>query len=82
MQSMTEKPTVPEVLPLVNAYYKTHPVGGSLHIVLDDCNVDDGHVEFCLNWAIEEDDAEGEALARILLRMSKTQRKKLYQLHD
>jgi hypothetical protein len=80
--STDTKPTVPEVLPLVNAYYRTHPVGGSLHIVLDDCNVGDSSVEFCLNHAIEDDDAEGEALARILLRMSKTQRKRLYQLHD
>lgn len=75
-----QKPTVPEVLPLVWHYrdhYEHGGAGGSLHIVLDDGNVEDSHVEFCRQFAIEHGDSEGEKLAEILLRMSKTQRSKL-----
>ena len=76
------KPTIPEVLPLVRAYYAKpgNLAGGSLHILLDDGNVDDSSVEFCEKVAVERGDEDGVALARILRRMSKTQRKKLYVL--
>ena len=74
------KPTCPEVAPLVAAYLAEHPAGGALHIVLDDGNVDDASVAFCVNEAIEQGDADGEALARLLLAMSKTQRRKLARM--
>jgi hypothetical protein len=71
--------TIPDVLPLVRDYYVEHSTGGSLHIVLDDGNVENAHVDFCIEWAIEHDDAEGEKLARLIRTMTKTQRRKLYQ---
>ena len=74
------KPTIPEVLPKVRQYYKQNPTGGVLHIVLDDGNIRDSCVIFCLELAIEKDDTEGEALARLILLMSKTQRLKLYSM--
>lgn len=61
-------------MPLVRAYYAKHPTGGSLHIVLDDNNVEDGHVEYCIKYAHEQGDEEGRLLGELLLRMSKTQR--------
>lgn len=75
------KPTVPEVLPLVRAYYAKdgNGAGGSLHIVLDDGNVEDSHVRFCLEFAREEGDEDGVRLAETLLQMSQTQRLKLYR---
>lgn len=74
------KITVPEVMPLVNAFY-AHPAngaGGCLHIVLDDGNIDDDDVQFCVDYAIEHGDRTAELLAKVLLKMSKTQRKRLY----
>lgn len=73
------KPTVPDVAPLVQAYREApgNGAGGSLHIVLDDQNIDDASVRFCRKWALERGDADGEALARVLLLCSKTQRLKL-----
>jgi hypothetical protein len=71
------KPTIPEVLPRFVAYHANNGAWGSLHIVLDDNNVADAHVRYCSEWAREQGDVEGEALAEILLRMSKTQRGKL-----
>jgi hypothetical protein len=74
-----QKPTVPEVLPMMYAYRDTagNGVGGSLHIVLDDGNVEDGHVRWCIERAQECGDEEGVKLGETLLSMTKTQRKKL-----
>lgn len=71
--------TVPEVVPLVKVYYGKpgNSVGGNLHLVLEDGNVQDSHVRFCLERAKECGDEDGVKLAEVLLRMSKTQRTKL-----
>lgn len=73
------KPTVPEVLPLVRDLYGTEHggAGGCLHIVLDDGNVEDHSVAFCVDYAMENDCNQCESLARLLMRMSRTQRLKL-----
>ena len=73
------KPTLPEVLPMMWAYVAKpgNGVGGNLHIVLDEGNVCDGHILYCLDRCREKGDTDGVALAETLLRMSKTQRSKL-----
>jgi hypothetical protein len=72
------KPTVPEVLPLVKALYARHGTGCCWHIVLDDCNVDNGCVERCAARAQQSDHIDCQALIEPLLAMSKTQRRKLH----
>ncbi len=52
-------------------------VGGSLHIVLDDGNTEDNHVKWCIEYAKDRADAAGVELGETLLRMSRTQRRKL-----
>lgn len=76
------KPTVPEVIALARALYETDhgTVGGCLHIVLDDGNMDS--VPFCLQWAKDHDCGQCIVLAEMLLRMTKTQRRKLYARYD
>lgn len=74
------KPTIPEVVERFRAYHRFNPVWGSLHIVLDDGNVSDAHVLFCVAEARSRNDAEGERLALILLEMSRTQRRKLAEV--
>lgn len=79
---MKPKPTIPEVLPLIYAYRDSrweNGIGGSIKVVIEG-NVDDGHVEFCRNWAEERGDTEGVKLAEILAQMSKTQRRKIGRL--
>lgn len=73
------RPTIPDVIERFEAYHRRPGNGawGSLHVVLDDGNVDDSSVELCREMAIEDGDHEGAALASILLRMTKTQRRKL-----
>ena len=75
----TIRPTLPDVAPQFAAYYAIpgNEAWGSLHIVLDDGNVGDDSVRFCIEYAQSVSDVEGERLARILLTMSKTQRRKL-----
>lgn len=83
------KPTVHEVLPIVEQYYaQGHSAGGCLHIVLDDGNVRDDDVRFCLDRSFEhvggdgfKPDRDGAWLCHVLLRMSKTQRTRLYFEH-
>lgn len=73
-----EKPSVPEVVPLLRRYYEKHGNcnGGSLHIVTEDYNVRDSHVESCICYAIEHGDGDGVGLALLFRRMSRTQRLK------
>jgi len=80
-----DRPTVPEVLHLACAYYATpgNSTGGNLHVVLEDENLDDGHVQRCLERAEQEADSDGIKLANALLAMTKTQRRRLRrQLHE
>lgn len=69
-----DRPTVPDVLPLLEAIYADHPAGCCLHILTDDYNVDDGHARFCLQEAIESDHPTCISAAEMLLRMTETQR--------
>lgn len=71
---------IPDVIDRFKAYHLDNPCWGSLHIVLDDINIQNSHVEFCIDYANQNNDKEGEALARILLQMSKSQRLKLIRL--
>lgn len=75
-------PTVPEVLPLVRALYASEHggCGGCLHVVLEDGNVGDGHVDHCIEWARESGCTQCEALGLLLQQMSRTQRRKLSAL--
>lgn len=72
------RPTTDHVTKLVAAYY-TKPgntCGGHCHIVLDDDNVGDDHVAWCLAQCEEHGDHDGAALMRLFADMSKTQRKR------
>lgn len=73
------KLTVPEVAPLVRALYARPggEAGCCLHVVLDDGNVKDDQVRFCLDEAGRKGHPDCAELASKLLEMSKTQRLKL-----
>jgi len=74
--------TVLDVIDRFKAYHELPRNGawGSLHIVLDDQNLKDHFVEFCIKYAEERGDTEGAELGRILLKMSETQRSKISRL--
>lgn len=69
----------PDIVPLVREFKKNpdNGVGGNLHIFLEDGNIEDDHIAFCLSKCVERGDDLGEAICRLSLRMSHTQRKRL-----
>lgn len=77
MTAPTNKPLTQEQLDRFRSYLNKHLTWGSLHIVLDDTNVRDSDVQYCIQYAEEQGDVEGAALARILLSMSESQRMRL-----
>jgi hypothetical protein len=73
------RPTADYVIPLVAAYYAKCPenaCGGRCHVVLDDENVADDHVAWCLAHCEEHGDTDGAHLMRLFTRMTRTQRKR------
>lgn len=77
------KPTIPEVAPLIRAYYRKagNAVGGSLHLIFEDGNVHDNHIRRALEKARGRGDVDGMVIADKLLRMSRTQRAKLARMN-
>lgn len=78
----TAKLTITDVAPLVHAYRELpgNEAGGNFHLVIDNMNVDDSHVQFCLDQARSTGDAAGVELGEVLLRLSRTQRLKVASL--
>lgn len=75
------RPSVPEVGPLVRALYRLdqHGAGGHLHLILDEPNCEDGAVDYCLKYAKEERCTPCYHLALIMRQMTRTQRSKLWR---
>lgn len=61
---------------MANAFYAIagNGVGGNLHIVLDDYNLENSHVRSCIEQARDCGDLAGEMLGWLLLGASKSQR--------
>jgi hypothetical protein len=69
-------PTAAELRPLVRDFYALdgNAAGGTLHIVLDDGNLDRKSVEWARNYAHNHGDTTGAALAEVLLAMTDADR--------
>ena len=76
-----DRPKVPEVVALVKAYYAKpgNGVGGNLHCVLDDGNLDGISISWARQRALDAGDADGVALADKLLKMT-PQRRRVYKI--
>lgn len=74
MTAPNNKPVSGEDLIRFANYLSKNPAWGSLHIVLDDNNIKDSHVQWCIDHARDTGDAEGEYLGKVLLTLSKSQR--------
>jgi hypothetical protein len=71
------KPTVPEVLPLVDAVYARHCAGCCFHVVLDDWNIEKHFIDSACDWAMERGHEDCMALAEKMRHMTPTQVRKL-----
>lgn len=72
-----DRPKVPDVMPLVRAYFAKpgNGAGGNLHVALDDGNLDNGSLQFCLSECEREHDYDGATIMRLMLQMTRTQRR-------
>lgn len=43
-----------ETIDLIQKIYKKYPTGGALHVVIDDGNIEDRYIEWCLQNSIPE----------------------------
>lgn len=77
-------PTIDEVVALARDYYAIpeNIVGGSFHIVLDDGNIEDGHVDWCRGYAHGSKDRAGSDLGDALARLSEFERESVYDRYD
>lgn len=74
-----DRPCVPDVVALAKAYYQRFPVGGNLHVVLDDGNLRLGFVQSCFDVAMKEGDELGATIAYMMLQMTSSQRFRVYR---
>jgi hypothetical protein len=81
---LDRKPAIHELVAATKAYYSlpNNAAGGKLHIVLDDGNIKDEHIKWCIDYALRLGDNEGVMLGRMLLNASKTQRTKLVRGYE
>lgn len=61
---------------------KGNSAGGLLHIVTEDGNLEDGHIQFCLEECEKYGDLRGLFIARSLLAMSMEEREEVYSRRD
>lgn len=71
------KATVPEVHERIRQYLKNMNSGCGNYGLFFNGNYGIDHIEFCIQRCVDESDTEGEEIGKVLLTMSKTQRKKL-----
>jgi len=70
---------IKKVCDLILEYYIDNSAGGALHIVLDDGNLEDRHIHWCLNNAIKENkDDRAKIIAEKLLTIGPIMRQRIY----
>jgi hypothetical protein len=71
-----------DLLADVRFFYTGNPTGGNLHVCLDDGNMSDGNVWWCLQHASGKKDLEAVRLACRLLSFTEEERDALYERYD
>jgi hypothetical protein len=61
---------------LIKEYYKDNPSGGNCHIVLDDRNVSNNDINFCIEECSKNNDHDGLIIMIAMRNMRKTARLK------
>lgn len=76
------RPSFAVMAPIVRQFYSLpgNGVGGLLHIVLDDGNIEDHHIGWCGEQAVKAGDELAYAIAVLLMRCSKRTRERLAEM--
>ena len=74
-----DRPKVPEVAAMIRAYYELpgNGVGGRLHVVLDDNNMERHFIADSLEDCLKAGDEAGAAICRAMLAMTPSQKRRL-----
>lgn len=64
---------------LIAYYYTYEGVGGALHIVLDDGNLEDDPIHWCIKYAQEHKDYLAIAIGKYLLDLELWEREAMYE---
>ena len=59
---------------LIESYYRFNPAGGTLHLVLDEGEVEDSSIDVCMELIREEQDYVAEAIAQMLYEFTEDER--------
>ncbi len=68
---------ISEIMPMIREYHDNHLSFGTLHVVLEDENIKDKHINFCFQESLREGDQDGMLLSLLLLDMNKKQRREI-----
>jgi hypothetical protein len=82
MSDFADQPTVPHVAEKLHAYRMTEGnyVGGVVHIVVDDGNVEQAHADWCLDQARANGDPADIEIATLVAALSDAERRELADL--
>lgn len=69
-----------KMLDIVKHYTDVEINGGSLHIILEDGNLEDSHLYWCAGLCYGYQDHEGSDIANLMIAMTMKQRELLYNL--
>jgi len=70
-----------EILKLAAEIYAENSVGGNLHIVLDDGNLDNDDIVSCIHKAQDDGDFKAAKLGRMLMALTMRQRQEIYECY-
>lgn len=65
---------------LIAEYYKKegNGCGGNCHLILDDGNLEDSDIQFCIGYCAKADDTDGLYIMREMLSLNPEERQKVY----
>jgi hypothetical protein len=67
------------LLSLIEDYYITDGAGGTCHIILEDGNYKDSHINMCLKYSKEQNDFWGETIATLLTNFTEEEREEIVE---
>ena len=80
---MSEKPVKLQkawmLVCLIEKYNETDPVGGCVHIILEDGNYGKGYAQSCLEYAKENNDYWGELISTLLLEFDEEEQEQIVE---
>lgn len=76
------RPSVPDVFPILREIYGRHCAGCCCHIVTDDGNYEQEHADWCLQYAREKQHTDCIAALEMLVQMTDTQRRQVYKRYS